>query len=267
LSLYASMRRNTAAAPTVMTLIAGAWLAEPPRQGLSSKRSATDRSVTQPPAAADPVADNRELRARAARTARRSADPSAPDSASAVVPASVSPPTSPAAAQPTSPALPATTTSAATPTPTATTGSPRVARPARPSARPARPGQAGAARSVAPPVTASGSAGAVVAFALAQVGKPYRFAASGPSAFDCSGLVAAAYARVGIGLPHQTGGLAGRGRPVARADLRPGDLVFTDPGHVGIYIGGGQMVHAATVRGGVKRSAVYRFAFARRVLY
>jgi cell wall-associated NlpC family hydrolase len=47
--------------------------------------------------------------------------------------------------------------------------------------------------------------------------------------------------------------------------LVPGDLVFTDPGHVGIYIGGGQMVHASTERGGVKQSPIYRFAFARRV--
>jgi cell wall-associated NlpC family hydrolase len=106
----------------------------------------------------------------------------------------------------------------------------------------------------------------VVAFALAQVGKPYRHAASGPGAYDCSGLAMAAYARVGVSLPHQTGGIGGRGRPVSRAELLPGDLVFTDPGHVGIYIGGGQMVHATTPRGGVKRTAIYRFAFARRVL-
>jgi cell wall-associated NlpC family hydrolase len=106
----------------------------------------------------------------------------------------------------------------------------------------------------------------VVAFAQAQVGKPYRHAASGPGAYDCSGLAQAAYARVGVPLPHQTGGIAGRGRPVSRSELAPGDLVFTDPGHVGIYIGGGQMVHATTPSGGVKRTAVYRFAFARRVL-
>jgi cell wall-associated NlpC family hydrolase len=106
----------------------------------------------------------------------------------------------------------------------------------------------------------------VVAFAMAQVGKPYRHAADGPGAFDCSGLAKAAYARAGVSLPHQTRGIAGRGRPVGRAELQPGDLVFTDPGHVGIYVGGNRMVHASTVRGGVKLSPVYRFAFARRVL-
>jgi cell wall-associated NlpC family hydrolase len=106
----------------------------------------------------------------------------------------------------------------------------------------------------------------VVGFALAQVGKPYQHARSGPGAFDCSGLARAAYARIGLWLPHQTRAIAARGQPVRRADLRPGDLVFTDPGHVGIYIGGGQMVHASTERGGVKRSPVYRFAFARRIV-
>jgi cell wall-associated NlpC family hydrolase len=105
-----------------------------------------------------------------------------------------------------------------------------------------------------------------VSYALAQVGKPYRYASSGPGSYDCSGLAMASYARIGVSLPHQTGGIAGRGRPVSRAELIPGDLVFTDPGHVAIYIGGGEIVHATTVRGGVRRTPIYRFAFARRVL-
>jgi cell wall-associated NlpC family hydrolase len=77
--------------------------------------------------------------------------------------------------------------------------------------------------------------------------------------------VAAAYRRVGIALPHQTGGLAGVGRPVGRGELRPGDLVFPSAGHVGIYVGGGRIVHASTERGGVKISPIYSFRFARRV--
>jgi cell wall-associated NlpC family hydrolase len=116
------------------------------------------------------------------------------------------------------------------------------------------------------PAPPAGAAALVVAYALAQVGKPYRFASSGPGAFDCSGLAMAAYARVGVALPHQTGGIAGRGRSVGRAELIPGDLVFTDSGHVAIYIGGGEIVHATTVRGGVRRTPIYRFAFARRVI-
>jgi len=109
-------------------------------------------------------------------------------------------------------------------------------------------------------------AAVVVAFALAQVGKPYVWAAAGPGAFDCSGLVMAAYARVGIGLPHQTGGIVGRGRQIGRGELQLGDVVFPASGHVGIYIGGGRMVHASTPRGGIKVSSVYAFYTARRLL-
>ncbi|MFC4996411.1 C40 family peptidase [Dactylosporangium cerinum] len=107
--------------------------------------------------------------------------------------------------------------------------------------------------------------GGVVGFALAQVGKGYGYGSVGPDRFDCSGLVAAAYRRVGISLPHQTGALAAVGRSVGRGELRPGDLVFPAAGHVGIYIGGGRMVHASTERGGVKISPIYAFSFARRV--
>jgi cell wall-associated NlpC family hydrolase len=115
------------------------------------------------------------------------------------------------------------------------------------------------------PAPGSGAA-AVVAYARAQVGKRYVFATAGPNTFDCSGLVKAAYARIGVSLPHQTGGLARRGRSVSRAQLQPGDLVFPTSGHVGVYVGGGKMVHASTPRGGVKLSSIYKFSFARRIL-
>lgn len=106
----------------------------------------------------------------------------------------------------------------------------------------------------------------VIAFALAQVGKPYVWAAAGPGAYDCSGLVMAAFARVGISLPHQTGGIIGRGRPVGRGELQPGDIVFPSSGHVGIYIGGGRMVHAPTPGDHVRVAPVYAFYTARRLL-
>ncbi|MFF5226944.1 C40 family peptidase [Dactylosporangium sp. NPDC000521] len=115
------------------------------------------------------------------------------------------------------------------------------------------------------PAAGDGSSGGVVGFALAQVGKGYGFGSAGPDRFDCSGLVAAAFRRIGISLPHQTGGLARVGRPVGRGELRPGDLVFPASGHVGIYVGGGRIVHASTERGGVKLSPIYAFSFARRV--
>ena len=62
----------------------------------------------------------------------------------------------------------------------------------------------------------------VLAYALAQRGKPYRWGAAGPNSFDCSGLVMASYARVGIKLPHYTGALLGRGVRVARSSAAPG---------------------------------------------
>lgn len=113
---------------------------------------------------------------------------------------------------------------------------------------------------VAPP---SGAAGTVVSFALAQVGKSYVYAASGPKAYDCSGLVMAAYAKVGIHLPHQSESIAARGRQVPAGQWMPGDVIHTS-GHVAIYIGGGKMVEAANPSAGVRIAPVrggtaYRF--------
>lgn len=80
--------------------------------------------------------------------------------------------------------------------------------------------------------------------ALAQQGTPYVWGAAGPDSFDCSGLVTYAFKQQGIQLPHYTGKLWNSGTHVSRSELRPGDLVFTEPHHVGIYVGGGRMVHA-----------------------
>ena len=98
-----------------------------------------------------------------------------------------------------------------------------------------------------PVVHAVGSAASIaVQTALAQVGKPYVYGAAGPDSFDCSGLTMYAYAAAGISLPHYTGAQYGVGRHVAESDLQPGDLVFFGPnlGHMGMYIGNGQIVHA-----------------------
>jgi cell wall-associated NlpC family hydrolase len=115
------------------------------------------------------------------------------------------------------------------------------------------------------PVVA-GSVSAVLAYAKAQQGKPYVWAAAGPNGFDCSGLVVASYARAGIKLPHQTGGLIGRGRSVSRAQLQPGDLVFPSSGHVGIYLGGGMMIHAPHPGDHVRIAKVYAFYAGRRII-
>ena len=94
---------------------------------------------------------------------------------------------------------------------------------------------------VAPPSSFSGAVGV----AMSELGKPYVWAAAGPDSFDCSGLVVYSFAAVGKSLPHSTYALYSMGAPVSRDQLEPGDLVFFDGlGHVGIYIGGGQFVHA-----------------------
>ncbi len=113
---------------------------------------------------------------------------------------------------------------------------------------------------------ATGKAATVVSYVRAQIGKRYVFATAGPNTFDCSGLVKAAYARIGISLPHQTGGLIRKGRAVSRSALAPGDLVFPSSGHVGIYVGDGLIVHASNPRTGVKISKIYSFYAARRIL-
>jgi cell wall-associated NlpC family hydrolase len=96
------------------------------------------------------------------------------------------------------------------------------------------------------------TAAAAVRAALGQVGKPYRWGATGPATFDCSGLVRFAYAHAGLSLPRTSRQQWSAGRHVQVAGLRPGDLVFfahdpADPAtihHVGMYVGQGLMVHA-----------------------
>jgi cell wall-associated NlpC family hydrolase len=85
----------------------------------------------------------------------------------------------------------------------------------------------------------------VVAIALRYLGTPYRWAGSSPGGFDCSGFVMYVYGRIGIGLPHNSAMLWGVGRPVARSDLQPGDLVFFNGlSHAGIYVERGRFVHS-----------------------
>jgi cell wall-associated NlpC family hydrolase len=116
------------------------------------------------------------------------------------------------------------------------------------------------------PIRAAGAGvGAVVGFALGQVGLPYVFGADGPRAYDCSGLVLAAYARVGVRLPHDADAIGGMGRPVPRSQWQAGDVLHW-PGHVAIYLGGGQMVAASRPGRPISVSAVYGSPQARRLL-
>lgn len=97
------------------------------------------------------------------------------------------------------------------------------------------------------PPPASGDVAAVIAFAQAQLGKPYQWAAAGPDSYDCSGLTMAAYATIGITLPHNAAMQSTYGTRVPdQALLLSGDLVFfgSPPHHVGLYVGNGQMIDA-----------------------
>jgi cell wall-associated NlpC family hydrolase len=110
--------------------------------------------------------------------------------------------------------------------------------------------------SIAPPPSSTGSGAADAA--LSQIGVPYRWAGASPGeGFDCSGLVMWAYAQVGVSLPHNAAAQHGSGTPVSRDQLEPGDLVFFDgDGHVGIYIGNGEFVHAPHTGDVVKISSL-----------
>ena len=109
-----------------------------------------------------------------------------------------------------------------------------------------------------PVVASSDAAQIAIDTAMAQRGKPYVWAASGPGSFDCSGLTAYAYKAAGISLPHSSALQSRMGQAVSRAALQPGDLVFfySPVSHVGIYIGNGQMVHAPTSGDVVKVASI-----------
>jgi len=91
-----------------------------------------------------------------------------------------------------------------------------------------------------------------IAFALRQIGKPYRWGATGPNAYDCSGLIYAAYAAAGIRIARTTFGWRHDGPQVPLTQIQPGDLLFypgsdgtaKNPGHVVMYLGGSQVIQA-----------------------
>ncbi|MEU1225198.1 NlpC/P60 family protein [Streptomyces sp. NPDC005828] len=115
------------------------------------------------------------------------------------------------------------------------------------------------------PVTApDGRAAAAISFARAQLGKPYVWGATGPSAYDCSGLTQAAWRAAGVSLPRTTYTQINAGRRVSRSQLAPGDLVFFYSGisHVGLYIGGGQMIHAPRPGAPVRIAPIDEMPFA-----
>jgi cell wall-associated NlpC family hydrolase len=99
--------------------------------------------------------------------------------------------------------------------------------------------------------------GGVVGIAMQYLGVPYVWGGSSPRGFDCSGLVSYVFGQIGISLPHSSYAQFGMGTPVSISQLQPGDLVFfTGASHVGIYIGGGQFIHAPHTGDVVKISSL-----------
>jgi peptidoglycan DL-endopeptidase CwlO len=106
--------------------------------------------------------------------------------------------------------------------------------------------------------------GDVVAYAKSRIGCPYVWAASGPNAFDCSGLAMWCYGKVGISLPHSSSEQYHSGQHVSKKDLEPGDLVFfgSPIHHVGIYVGGGEMIEAPYTGARVRYASAFRGDYA-----
>ncbi len=106
----------------------------------------------------------------------------------------------------------------------------------------------------------SGSAGIAVRAAYSQLGVPYRYAAEEPGvAFDCSGLTKWAWGQAGVSLPHQSRAQFNQTAHVPIDQAQPGDLIFyySPIGHVGIYVGGGQMIHASSPSEPVQLTSVH----------
>ncbi|MEE4591788.1 NlpC/P60 family protein [Streptomyces sp. DSM 41524] len=114
------------------------------------------------------------------------------------------------------------------------------------------------------PAPAAGRAARAVSYAYAALGKPYVWGATGPHGYDCSGLTQAAWRAAGVALPRTTYTQINAGQRVTRDQLAPGDLVFFYSGisHVGLYIGGGRMIHAPHPGAPVRLAAVADMPFA-----
>jgi cell wall-associated NlpC family hydrolase len=105
-----------------------------------------------------------------------------------------------------------------------------------------------------------------IAYAKAQLGKPYRWGAAGPSSFDCSGLTLQAWARGGKSLPHYSVAQFSQSTRVSMEDARPGDLLFWSSNgapsgihHVALYLGGGQFIEAPHTGANVRYNSIYNW--------
>lgn len=120
-------------------------------------------------------------------------------------------------------------------------------------------------------VVASGNASSIVSYAYQFIGLPYVYGATGPSSFDCSGFTQYVFSKFGYSITRTTYTQVNQGTYVSRENLQPGDLVFTrgtasSPGHVGIYVGNGKMVHASRPGVGIIVGDIYDYVTARRIV-
>lgn len=131
------------------------------------------------------------------------------------------------------------------------------ARRATAAARPSRKASASGGKKFPPPTRAARSE--VVTIAKRYLGAPYVWGADGPDSFDCSGFTSFVYRQVGVELPRVSRDQINAGERVSRDDLQPGDLVFfgSPIHHVGIYVGGGMMIHSPRTGDVVKISALH----------
>ncbi|WP_030420763.1 C40 family peptidase [Streptomyces sp. NRRL F-5065] len=129
-----------------------------------------------------------------------------------------------------------------------------------PAPTPAAPApDTGTGQAPAPDTSYDAKAAKALAYARAQMGKPYVWGATGPGSYDCSGLTQAAWKAAGVSLPRTTYDQVGAGTTVPLSEARPGDLVFfyEDLGHVGLYIGNGMMIHAPKPGTYVREESVF----------
>ena len=161
----------------------------------------------------------------------------------------------------------ATSTPSPTPTPKPSTTLTPTPTPTKSTTLPPTPTKSTTPPPTPPPATnvpaPKAGVDAVIAFARAQLGEPYVWAAAGPNSWDCSGLTMVAWAQAGVRLAHYTGSQYKQTARVPVDQLKPGDLVFFGPSvagihHVGLFIGNGQMIHAPYTGTVVKISTIWR---------
>ncbi|AWK71735.1 hydrolase [Rhodococcus oxybenzonivorans] len=133
--------------------------------------------------------------------------------------------------------------------------------PQAPAPNPAPPSNLLPALPPAPALPSTRGAQALTA-AQSKIGSPYVWGATGPNAFDCSGLMQWAYKQAGVSIPRTTYDQVNGGAPVAKGNLQPGDLVmFYGASHVGMFAGNGMVVHAPSAGQPVKQAPLDSMPF------